>query len=321
MLWNRGAGGVRAQEWSRDGEQGLGQAFGTTGMERGSVQEGQLGGQRGPKADCGADAWCGPTAQDGGVPVTPPHPTPRCPPFDPRALFREEEQGKPARSLVLLGTMHHVNTAWPLAFVRAEASPGEARTPNSEQSQCPRTAARSHVAGGRRGWLFHILGAARPRWGCGSSTLPSPPPPGPRPVCVNYRRPLLSPAWKPAEEGVLPAAAQPHLWPQRAACSRHSGLVGPYARPVVPGPVDLRALAQPSLGACEGRPWERAPLAVAPEPGVAIGGSHRAGLVRTAGRWRPHKGIVCRGKRGFCLLLETGQKEEQFPPFITNSPI
>lgn len=67
--------------------------------------------------------------------------------------------------------------------------------------------------------------------------------------------------------------------------------------------------------------WERVPLAVALEPGVAIGGSHRAGLVQAAGRWRPHKGIVCRGKRGFCLLLEMGQREKQFPPFITNSPI
>lgn len=67
--------------------------------------------------------------------------------------------------------------------------------------------------------------------------------------------------------------------------------------------------------------WERVPLVVAPEPGVAIGSLHRARLVRAAGHWRPHKGIVCRGKRGFCLLLETGQREEQFPPFITNSPI
>lgn len=62
---------------------GLGQAFGTTGMEQGGIHEGQLG--RVQRPNCGAGAQCVPTTQDGGVLVTPPHPTPQCPPFDLRA--------------------------------------------------------------------------------------------------------------------------------------------------------------------------------------------------------------------------------------------
>lgn len=195
-------------------------------MKRGSAQEGQLGGQRGPKADCGADARRGPTAQDGGVPVTPPHPAPQCPPFDPRALFREEEPGKPARSRVLLGTMHHVNTAWPLAFVRAEASPGEARTPNSEQSQAPGLQPEATWQGGGRAGSSTSWGPP----GRGRAAAPALSPPrllrAVSCVCELSTPPPL-PCLEARQEGALPAAAQPHLWPQRAACSGRSGLVGP----------------------------------------------------------------------------------------------
>lgn len=45
-------------------------------------------------------------------------------------------------------------------------------------------------------------------------------------VCELSTPPPL-PCLEARQEGALPAAAQPHLWPQRAACGGHSGLVGP----------------------------------------------------------------------------------------------
>lgn len=167
-------------------------------------------------------------------------------------------------------------------------------------------------------WCPHL---PSPRWGCWlpHSTLPPP---------FSFVCELLMPPALPclaaavtADEGGRHCLQQPNLCPQKAACAGPTGLGGH-----MPGPWSQGWWTVPPFPSLPWEPawvahWERVPLAVAPEPGVAIGGLHRAGLVRAAGHWRPHKGIVCRGKRGFCLLLETGQREEQFPPFITNSPI
>lgn len=217
---------------------------------------------------------------------------------------------------MLLGTMHHVNTAQATGLCHAaRASPGEVHTQIQSRPVPPDCSLEPRCPGGGRAgssdWCLHGPG---PRWGCSSS---APPPPPSSFVCE-----LLTPAPLPCPAAALPAAhggglwPQPqHLWPQRAACPRWMLSAGSQGRRVFPPwPCPLQELVWVTH-------WERVLLAGAPEPGVAIGGSHRARLVWAAGRWRPHKGIVCRGKRGFCLLLETGQREEQFPPFITNSPI
>lgn len=63
MLWNRGAGGGSGARMQARWRAGLGQAFGTTGMEQGGIHEGQLGGRGGLKAKL----W-------GRCPVCPHHP-------------------------------------------------------------------------------------------------------------------------------------------------------------------------------------------------------------------------------------------------------
>lgn len=177
---------------------------------------------------------------------------------------------------MLLGTMHHVNTARPPAFVRAGGGqPGEVHTPNSEPSQgAPRLQPKAMWPGSSA--------SSRATPGAVGLLAPALSPPASARL-ISFVCELLMPPPLPcleAREGGRRASRQPHLWPQGQPAPAR------WARgPLRPCPG--------SSGAGEGRPWERAPLAVAPEPGVAIGGSHRAGLVRAVGRWRPHKGIVC----------------------------
>lgn len=97
-----------------------------------------------------------------------------------------------------LGIMSTQPGHWPLS----ERRPALARRAPQIQSRvrAPGLQPEATWQGGGRAGSSTSWGPPGPRWGCGSSS-PLPASSGPCPVCVNYRRPLPSPAWKPARRG------------------------------------------------------------------------------------------------------------------------
>lgn len=213
-------------------------------MEQGGIHKGQLGWVRRP--NCGAGAQCVPTTRDGGVLVTPPHPTPQCPPFDLRALplpsgrksrVACQEPGAPGN---YASCKHGPATG----LFQSRQRPDLVRhTPNSEQSRCPQTAAQSHVGGGQGLALPDPVPPTPPQPPpllAGSSTLASPPPPqlvsG---VCELLMLPSL-PCLEAGREGrrCLPRHTSGRQHPEPRAVYMYA--LGPWAsRPLRPCPALL----------------------------------------------------------------------------------
>lgn len=88
---------------------------------------------------------------------------------------------------MLLGTMHHVNTAQATGLCHAvRASPGEVHTQIQSRAGAPRLQPGATVPRRRKGWLFRLV-SPRPWPKVGLRLKRSPrPPPRPALLCVNY---------------------------------------------------------------------------------------------------------------------------------------